>query len=82
MLYLVGSRYCETDCLSQIAWDLFGWTAPGWSRVDAICQYVNQHIRFGYEYARPTKTASEAFRERAWACAGIMHTWRSRSAAA
>ena len=52
LLYLVGSRYVETDKLSQIAWDLFGHATPGWRRVQAICDFVNGHIAFGYESAR------------------------------
>src|SRR5580704_2400261 len=55
--FLLGSRYCETDRLSQAAWNLFGNTPPGWSRAQVICDYVHAQIRFGYEFARPTKTA-------------------------
>ena len=52
LVFLLGSRYCETDRLSEIAWSLFGKTPLGWSRVQAICDYVHQHIAFGYEHAR------------------------------
>ena len=71
--YLLGSRYCETDRLSDQAWQLFGNTTPGWARVQAICDYVNQHITFGYQYARPTKTAWDAFNERAGVCRDFAH---------
>ncbi len=64
LLYLLGSRYVETDKLSQIAWDLFGHATPGWPRVQAICDFVNRHIAFGYESARATRTAYEAYAER------------------
>ncbi|HRW05172.1 MAG TPA: hypothetical protein P5121_08775, partial [Caldilineaceae bacterium] len=57
LVYLLGSRYCETDQLSQIAWDQFGSTPTGWGRVQAICDFVHTHITFGYEYGRPPKTA-------------------------
>ena len=50
MLFLLGSRYCETDLLSQIAWDLFGKSPTGWERVQAICDFVHQDIAFGYEH--------------------------------
>lgn len=73
LVYLLGSRYCDTDNLSDVAWNLFGKTAPGWSRVQAICDFVNQHILFGYEFARPTKTASEAFHERKGVCRDYAH---------
>src|SRR5690606_23583915 len=57
LLFLLGSRYCETDRLSGIAWQLFGNTQPGWARVQAICDYVHNHIRFDYQRAHPSKTA-------------------------
>lgn len=73
LLYLMGSRYCETDRLSQIAWDLFGHMAPGWNRVQAICDYVNAHIRFDYMQARSTRTAFEAWQERIGVCRDFAH---------
>jgi len=73
IVYLLGSRYCETDRLSDIAWQLFAQTAPGWARVQAICDYVHNHIAFGYQYARPTKTAREAFDERNGVCRDYAH---------
>jgi transglutaminase-like putative cysteine protease len=71
--YLLGSRYCETDRLSDQAWQLFGNTQPGWPRVQAICDYVHNHITFGYQHARPTKTAWEAFTERNGVCRDYAH---------
>jgi transglutaminase-like putative cysteine protease len=73
LMYLLGSRYCETDRLSPIAWQLFGHTPPGWQRVQAICDFVHNHIKFGYMYARPTKTAWEAFQEKAGVCRDYAH---------
>ena len=64
LVFLLGSRYCETDRLSEAAWDLFGNSPPGWGRVQAICDFVHNHIAFGYEHARPTKTAWDVFNER------------------
>ena len=73
LVFLLGSRYCETDHLSQIAWNLFGNTPTGWGRVQAICDFVHQHITFGYQYARATKTAWEAFNERVGVCRDYTH---------
>jgi transglutaminase-like putative cysteine protease len=73
LVYLLGSRYCDTDNLASFAWSQFGQSAPGWSRVQAICDFVHQHIRFGYQFARPTKTASEAFNEHAGVCRDYAH---------
>jgi transglutaminase-like putative cysteine protease len=71
--FLLGSRYCETDRLSQAAWDLFGKTAEGWSRVQAICDFVHQHIAFGYEHASATKSALEAFQQGKGVCRDYAH---------
>jgi transglutaminase-like putative cysteine protease len=73
LVYLLGSRYCETDRLSDIAWSMFGTTPPGWARVQAICDFVHQHIVFGYQHARPTKTAWEAFNEGNGVCRDYAH---------
>ena len=73
LVYLLGSRYCETDCLSEIAWSLFGQTPLGWARVQAICDFVHNHIQFGYEHARATKTALEAYNEGAGVCRDFTH---------
>jgi transglutaminase-like putative cysteine protease len=73
LVYLLGSRYCETDKLSDIAWSLFGCVAPGWEQARAVCDYVHHHIRFDYREARPTRTAAEAYRERVGVCRDYAH---------
>jgi transglutaminase-like putative cysteine protease len=73
LVYLLGSRYCDTENLSAVAWNLFGGATSGWSRVQSICDFVNRHITFGYQFARPTKTASEAFHERQGVCRDYAH---------
>ncbi len=73
LVFLLGSRYCETDRLSETAWDLFEKIPPGWTRVKAICDFVHAHIAFGYEHARVTKTALEAFNERTGVCRDYTH---------
>ena len=73
LVFLLGSRYCETDQLMNEAWSLLGKTAPGWARVQAICDFVQSHVRFGYEHARSTRTAIEAARERRGVCRDFAH---------
>ena len=73
LMYLLGSRYCETDKLSQSAWDMFGTTPTGWARVQAICDYVHGHIRFDYMQARATRTAWEAWQEGVGVCRDFAH---------
>ncbi|MDX2265582.1 MAG: transglutaminase family protein [Hyphomicrobiales bacterium] len=71
--FLLGSRYCETDRLSQQAWGLFGHISPGWGRVQAIMDFVHGHVTFGYEHARATRTAFETFHERVGVCRDFAH---------
>jgi transglutaminase-like putative cysteine protease len=73
LLYLLGSRYCETQHLMNDAWRLFGHMEPGWSRIQAVCDFVHQHIAFGYHFARPTMTAQEVYRERQGVCRDFAH---------
>jgi transglutaminase-like putative cysteine protease len=73
LVFLMGSRYCETDRLSQIAWNLFGGTAPGWPRVQAICDFVQQRITFDYQAARSTRSAYEAYEEQVGVCRDFAH---------
>jgi transglutaminase-like putative cysteine protease len=73
LVFLLGSRYCETDLLSQTAWQLFGGATPGYWRVQAICDYVHNHIVFDYQNARATRSAAEAFNERTGVCRDYAH---------
>lgn len=73
LVFLLGSRYCETDRLSDIAWSLFGDIPPGWARVQAIVDYTHERIRFDYQQARSTRTAFEAFHERVGVCRDFAH---------
>jgi transglutaminase-like putative cysteine protease len=73
LVFLLGSRYCETDRLSETAWQLFSQSSPGWSRVQAICDFVHRHVTFGYQYASATKTAWETFNDRRGVCRDFAH---------
>jgi transglutaminase-like putative cysteine protease len=73
LMFLLGSRYCETDHLSETAWRLFGHAPLGWARVQAICDFVHHHITFDYATARPTRTAWEAYQERRGVCRDFAH---------
>ena len=71
--FLLGSRYCDTDKLSQIAWNLFGGTPEGWSRVQAIIDFVHQRLRFDYQLADATRSASEGYRQQVGVCRDFAH---------
>lgn len=73
LLFLLGSRYCETDPLLDTAWQLCRQNANGWSRVQAICDYVHNHIEFGYHHASNTRTAWEVLQERKGVCRDYAH---------
>jgi transglutaminase-like putative cysteine protease len=68
LVYLLGSRYCETDRFTQFAWSRFGNQPKGWQLVQSICNYVHQHLQFGYQHADPTKTAWQAHESRQGVC--------------
>jgi transglutaminase-like putative cysteine protease len=71
--FLLGSRYCETDKLTPLAWSLFGQTPRGYQRVQAIVDYVHNHLTFGYRYACATRTAFDAYQERVGVCRDFAH---------
>ncbi|MFN2507290.1 MAG: transglutaminase family protein [Chthoniobacterales bacterium] len=71
--FLLTSRYCEVDKLSDIAWKLFGSTEPGWPRAQAICDWVHNHITFGYHFADPTKSAFDVYNDGRGVCRDFSH---------
>ncbi len=73
LIHLLSSRYCEVDLLSDIAAQMFGGLPKGWPRVQAVCDWVHDHVTFGYGYARATRTALEVFNERVGVCRDFQH---------
>lgn len=73
LVYLINSRYCEVDRLSNVAIDLFGYTQPGWGRVQAILNWVYSKVEFGYQHARATRTALDVYTERVGVCRDFQH---------
>ncbi len=71
--FLLASRYCETDRLTDVAWNVFGHVPQGWALVQAIVGYVHHHIAFDYQAARPTKTAWDVWHERVGVCRDYAH---------
>jgi transglutaminase-like putative cysteine protease len=71
--YLLNSRYCEVDRFSIIALEHFGDLAPGWGRVQAICDWVHSKVAFDYQHARPTKSALDVYTERIGVCRDFQH---------
>lgn len=73
LLFLLGSRYCETDRLTEEAWRLFAKTPLGWPRVQAICDFVHHHVTFGYEHSSATRTAAETYADGVGVCRDYAH---------
>lgn len=71
--FLIASRYCEVDRMLDLAWQLFSSTPTGWERVQAICDFVHNHVRFDYLQARSTRTAYETYQEGVGVCRDFMH---------
>lgn len=71
--FLLNSRYCEVDRFTSVAFELFGHIHPGWGRVQAICNWVNNKVAFNYQHARPTKTALDVYTERVGVCRDFQH---------
>ncbi|MFN4100220.1 MAG: transglutaminase-like domain-containing protein [Pararhodobacter sp.] len=73
LVYLLGSRYCDTDLLSDEAWRRFENTQPGWARVQAICDFVHDYVTFDYLRADATRTASQTLSGRTGVCRDFTH---------
>jgi transglutaminase-like putative cysteine protease len=73
LLYLMASRYCEIDKLTDVAWSLFGNTPPGWQRVVAICEFVHKHVTFGYQHAHHMKSAHDVYEQGNGVCRDFAH---------
>jgi len=74
LVFLLPSRYCEVDSeLKDLSWKLFGHLTPGWPRVQAICDYVFNQVRFDYMLARNTRTAWDVYKEQVGVCRDFMH---------
>lgn len=73
LVFLLASRFCDSDRLLDISWKLFGGRETGWARVQDICNFVHRHIEFGYQNARVTRSASEAYEERVGVCRDYAH---------
>jgi transglutaminase-like putative cysteine protease len=73
LVYTLASRYCQTESLSQVAWHLFGQTPPGWARVQAVCDWVHQNIRYGLLHSTPMTTAVDVYVAGGGMCRDFAH---------
>lgn len=73
LIYLLPSRFCESDLLSDFAWAQFAAVPAGWGRVQAVCDFVHDRLRFGYEHSSPTRTAFGALSDGVGVCRDFAH---------
>jgi transglutaminase-like putative cysteine protease len=73
LVYLLASRYCDSDNLSDFAWSQFAGIGGGARLVQTICDFVNSRIRFDYAAANPRRTASDGLREGVGVCRDFAH---------
>ena len=71
--FLMNSRYCEVDLLSNTAYELFGNTPRGWERVNAVCDWVHSKVTFGYQFASSARSALGVYTERVGVCRDFQH---------
>lgn len=73
LVFLLASRFCDSDRLLDLAWSLFSSAEPGLGRVRAVCDFVHNHIAFGYEHASVGRSASQAYEDRRGVCRDYAH---------
>ena len=73
LLYTLPSRFCQSDALSDTAWQLFGNSEPGWKRVQAVCDWVHEHIRFQYGTSTPLTSAVDVYEQSVGVCRDFTH---------
>jgi len=73
LMYTLPSRYCLSDVAFPRAQELFGGVAPGWGRVQAICDWVNANIRFAYGSSSPMTTAIDVLSGGYGVCRDFAH---------
>ena len=73
MVYLLPSRFCLSDVLRDRAWELFGATEPGWSRVVAVCDWVHDNVRFQAGASTALTSALDVWESRTGVCRDFAH---------
>jgi transglutaminase-like putative cysteine protease len=73
LMYLLPSRFCVSDVMSNLAWETFGSLEPTWRMVQSVVESVNEHLTFGYGTSSPTLTAQEAYEQGKGVCRDFAH---------
>ena len=73
LIFTLPSRYCLPDVLGGEAWSRFGALPPGYRRVQAICDYVNGHLKFSYGSSNTRSTAADVHASGYGVCRDFTH---------
>jgi transglutaminase-like putative cysteine protease len=73
LIYTLASRFCLSDMLSDAAMNLFGTTPLGWERVQAVCDWVHDNVRFDYTASSPATTSVDVFQAKVGVCRDFAH---------
>lgn len=71
--FIMPSRFCLPDELGHEAWQRFGDLTPGWGRVQAIVDYVHNHLEWVSGASNPWTTAADAYRAGQGVCRDFAH---------
>jgi transglutaminase-like putative cysteine protease len=71
--YLNPSRYCESDRLTHFALRMFGNVEPGFSRVTAICDWINNNLDYQSGSTGESTSACDVLIQRVGVCRDYAH---------
>jgi transglutaminase-like putative cysteine protease len=71
--YTLPSRYCDSDRLTNFAWQQFGHIEHGWPRVQAISEWVHRNIEYRYLSGRPDLSAGDILQRGYGVCRDFAH---------
>ncbi len=74
LVYLLSSRYCHSDVVSDQAWKLFGEVPPGWARVQAVCDWLHENIEYQTGASNPFTTAVDVLNQSTGICRDFANT--------
>jgi transglutaminase-like putative cysteine protease len=73
LMFTLPSRYCVPDMLGDEAWSTFSGVAPGYRRVQAICDHVHKHLEFRYGSSTALSTAADVYASGYGVCRDFTH---------
>jgi transglutaminase-like putative cysteine protease len=73
LVYTLPSRFCLSDQLYDRAFAMFGGGPMGYQRVQAVSQFVHDHVTFGYEFTTPSTTSADVLENARGVCRDFTH---------